>query len=189
MRPQRIAWIYLGLAGMLLAIGARAEPDGAGIAAKEPSFRRHVIPLLGRAGCSARECHGSFAGQGGFQLSLFGYDFEADHKELTQDADGNEGEVRVNLNEPAKSLLVMKPTVQMKHKGKERIKKDSWEHQLLLQWIASGAKDDSAKTGEFGQLEVLPREIIFKNSGEKTQLKVVARWKDGTVEDVTQLTR
>jgi hypothetical protein len=144
---------------------------------------------LSRAGCSARECHGSFAGQGGFQLSLFGYDFEADHSEITQDADGNEGETRVNLNEPAKSLLVMKPTAQMKHKGKERIQRDSWEHQLLIQWIASGAKNDAAKTGEFDQLEVFPREIIFRNPGEKTQLKVVARWKDGTVEDVTRLTR
>src|SRR6188768_1570713 len=167
-------------------IGARA--DEAPAFAAQPSFRRHVVPMLGRLGCSARECHGSFAGQGGFQLSLFGYDFEADHKELTQDADGNEGEVRVNLNEPAKSLLVLKPTVQMKHKGKERIRKDSWEHQLLLRWIASGAKDDSVKTGEFDRLEVFPREIIFRNPGEKTQLKVVARWKDGTIEDVTQLT-
>src|SRR5207237_3551241 len=99
-------------------------------------------------------------------------DFEADHKAITQDADGGEGEVRVNLKEPAKSLLVMKPTVQMEHKGKERIRKDSWEHRLLLQWIASGANDDSAKTGEFGQLEVLPREILFQNAGEKMQLKV-----------------
>jgi hypothetical protein len=173
----------------LYATAAGAQSDRPDLAEREPSFRRHVIPLLSRAGCSARECHGSFAGQGGFQLSLFGYDFEADHKELTQDADGNEGEARVNLNEPAKSLLVMKPTLQMKHKGKERIQKGSWEHQLLIQWIAGGAKDDSVKTGEFEQLEVAPREIIFRNPGEKTQLKVVARWKDGTVEDVTRLTR
>ena len=43
------------------------------------SFRRHVVPLMARSGCSGRECHGSFSGQGGFQLSLFGYDFEKDH--------------------------------------------------------------------------------------------------------------
>ena len=98
-----------------------------------------MIPLLSRAGCNARECHGSFQGRGGFRLSLFGYDFEADHKAITQDADGGEGEVRVNLKEPAKSLLVMKPTVQMKHKGKERIHKDSWEHQLLLRVGAAAA--------------------------------------------------
>lgn len=156
---------------------------------KEPSFRRHVIPLLSRAGCSTRECHGSFAGQGGFRLSLFGYDFENDLEQLTQDADGGEGEVRVNLQEPAKSLLVMKPTVQMKHKGKERIAKDSWEHHLLLDWIAKGAKDDPVETGEFERLEVTPGEIVFTKPGDKMQLKVVAHWKNGTVEDVTRLTR
>jgi hypothetical protein len=34
-----------------------------------------VGPLLGRLGCNGRACHGSFQGQGGFQLSLFGYDY------------------------------------------------------------------------------------------------------------------
>src|SRR5687767_4636057 len=54
---------------------------------EEPSFRRHVVPLLSRAGCSGRECHGSFSGQGGFQLSLFSYDFDQDHGEITADAE------------------------------------------------------------------------------------------------------
>ena len=190
MRTQHITRHLLCLAGLVLWVAAvGAQADVAATGAKEPSFRRHVIPLLSRAGCSSRECHGSFAGQGGFRLSLFGYDFEADLKQLTQDADGGEGEVRVNLKEPEKSLLVMKPTVQMKHKGKERIGKGSWEHQLLLQWIVAGAKDDAAGTAEFDRLEVTPREIIFTRPSEKTQLKVVAHWKDGTVEDVTRLTR
>ena len=157
--------------------------------AQGPSFRRHVIPLLSRVGCSARECHGSFAGQGGFRLSLFGYDFEADHKALTEDAGGDEGEVRVNLKDPAKSLLLLKPTVQMKHKGKERFKKDSWEYNLLLRWITSGAKDDAAQAPEFDRLEISPKEIVFNRSGEQAQVKVLAHWKDGTVEDVTLLTR
>src|SRR5436190_22214987 len=55
--------------------------------AESPSFRRHVVPLMSRLGCSGRECHGSFSGLGGFQLSLFGYDFEKDHKEITPDTD------------------------------------------------------------------------------------------------------
>jgi hypothetical protein len=50
----------------------------------KPSFRRHVLPLLGRVGCNGRACHGSFQGQGGFWLSLFGYDFDADYKALNQ---------------------------------------------------------------------------------------------------------
>ena len=47
--------------------------------AESSSFRRHVVPLASKLGCSGRECHGSFQGRGNFQLSLFGYDFAKDH--------------------------------------------------------------------------------------------------------------
>ena len=36
--------------------------------AESPSFRRHVVPLASKLGCSGRECHGSFQGRGDFQL-------------------------------------------------------------------------------------------------------------------------
>src|SRR5688572_4155493 len=49
---------------------------------EEPSFQKHVSPLFGRLGCNGRSCHGSFQGRGDFRLSLFGYDFKADHDEL-----------------------------------------------------------------------------------------------------------
>lgn len=154
----------------------------------EPSFRRHVVPLMSRAGCSGRECHGSFAGQGGFQLSLFGYDFEKDHAAITT-GKGGEDEVRINSESPEKSLILMKPTMETRHKGKERLKKNSWEYNLVLKWIQAGAKIDVKETGEFDRLEVTPREIVFKKNGDYAQLRVLAHWKDGTVEDITQLTR
>ncbi len=158
-------------------------------AAEEPSFRRHVVPLISRAGCSGRECHGSFQGRGGFQLSLFGYDFDKDHTQMTVNADGDEKQVRINREQPAKSLLLTKGTNEEAHKGKERYKKGSWEYNLMLKWIQAGAKADVEATGEFGHLEITPKEIVFKKPGDKTQLRVLAHWKDGTVEDVTQLTR
>lgn len=158
-------------------------------AAEEPSFRRHVVPLVSRAGCNGRECHGAFAGQGGFQLSLFGYDFDKDLKEMTQDADGGEKELRINKENPAKSLLLTKGTNEEAHKGKERYKKGSWEYNLMLKWIQAGAKSDVEATGDFGHLEITPKEIVFKKPGDKVQIRVLAHWKDGTVEDVTQLTR
>ncbi len=157
--------------------------------ADEASFRRHVIPLMSRAGCSGRECHGSFQGRGGFQLSLFGYDFEKDHEAITKGKGGAE-EIRVDLNDPVKSLVLAKPSLDgEEHKGKKRFDKGSWEYNLILKWIQSGAKSDVAETGEFARLDVSPKELVFKKSGEAIQLKVVAHWKDGTVEDVTQLTR
>ena len=157
--------------------------------AETPSFRRHVAPLLGRTGCNARECHGAFSGQGGFSLSLFGYDFAKDHQEMTSDADGSEDMVRIDAQHPEQSLLLLKATLEMKHKGKQRFAKASWEYNLLLKWIVDGAKNDAEETGGFDRLEVLPKEIVFKNQDEQIQLKVLAYWKDGTLEDVTQLTR
>src|SRR5262245_60961398 len=56
------------------AAGAQAATD------EVPDFRRHIVPLVGRLGCNGRACHGSFQGQGGFRLSLFGYDFKSDHE-------------------------------------------------------------------------------------------------------------
>ena len=156
---------------------------------ESPSFRRHIVPLITRAGCNSRECHGAFSGQGGFSLSLFGYDFEKDFQEMTQDSDGGEDMVRIDTQNPEQSLMLLKATLQTRHKGKQRFPKDSWEYQLLLKWIAGGAKYDVEQTGVFDRLEVLPKEIIFKKRDQSVQLKVIAHWKDGTSEDVTQLTR
>ena len=47
---------------------------------KCPTSSGTSAPLFGRLGCNGRACHGSFQGQGGFRLSLFGYDFKADHE-------------------------------------------------------------------------------------------------------------
>jgi hypothetical protein len=156
--------------------------------AQDPSFRRHVIPLLARVGCSSRECHGSFQGRGGFQLSLFGSEWDHDFVQLTQ-TKGDEDELHVDREHPDQSLILLKPTMQVKHKGKLRFKKDGWEYNLLLKWIQDGAKDDSKHTGEVAHLDVTPSELVFNKLGQTTQLRVVAHWTDGTTEDITELTR
>ena len=157
-------------------------------ASGDPSFRKHVVPLLARQGCSARECHGSFQGRGGFQLSLFGSEWDTDFVQLTQKK-GNEDELHINAADPKQSLILLKPTLQMKHKGKERFKKDSWQYNLILKWIADGARNDAGKTGELDHLEVTPSELVFAKAGQAVQLRVLAHWVDGSVEDVTELTR
>jgi hypothetical protein len=153
-----------------------------------PHFRKHVVPLLGRLGCNGRACHGSFQGQGGFQLSLFGYDFAADHKNLM--ASGDEGQARVNLDSPADSLVLKKPSLQMDHEGGQRMQTGSWQYRLLERWIAAGAigieRDDEV---EFVRLNVTPAEIVFSSRGEEVQLTAVVHWSDGSQEDVTPLCR
>lgn len=149
-----------------------------------PDFQKHVLPLLGRLGCNGRTCHGSFQGQGGFSLSMFGYDFEADHQALT----GGD-EPRVDIASPDDSLIIYKPTHEDDHGGGERFKKGSWEHQLIRRWIESGATGLTDGPGRIERFDVTPAEIVFSEAGQTAQLKCVAIWEDGTHEDVTPLTR
>ena len=93
-----------------------------------PDFQRHVVPLLSRLGCNGRACHGSFQGRGGFQLSLFGYDFAVDHQALF-----DEDSPRVNLESPNDSLIIAKPTNEFEHEGGKRYDQGGWEHNLIRQ--------------------------------------------------------
>ena len=119
-----------------------------------------------------------------FSLSMFGYDFEADHQELT----GGD-EPRVDIASPDDSLIIYKPTHEDDHGGGERFKKGSWEHQLIRRWIESGARGLTDGPGRIERFDVTPAEIVFSEAGQTAQLKCVAIWEDGTREDVTPLTR
>ncbi len=160
------------------------ERFGAAEAMETPDFQRHVLPLLGRLGCNGRACHGSFQGQGGFRLSLFGYDFNADLAALTDDRSG-----RVDLTHPASSLILMKPTLTEEHEGGERFAEGGWEYRLLHRWIETGAAGRSEDSPQFEALVIEPSEVVFTKPGEKQSLRVTAHWADGTVEDVTPLCR
>lgn len=149
-----------------------------------PDFQRHVSPLLGRLGCNGRACHGSFQGQGGFQLSLFGYDFGADHKALLE-----RGASRVDEEDPQESLILTMPVDEDSHGGGKRFELGSWQYWVLRNWVEAGAKFDSEPVQKLDRLDVFPREIRFSSLGERTQLRVVASWEDGTIEDVTSLCR
>lgn len=151
---------------------------------ENPNFRRHVVPLLGRLGCNGRACHGSFQGAGGFRLSLFGYDFKMDHDNLTT------GETpRVDLEVPEESLILQKPLEQLPHKGGKRFEAQSWQHNVLHSWIKQGAKPLIGDESITVKLEVTPSEIQFQKTGEQVQLKILAHWSDGAVEDVAPLCR
>ncbi len=149
-----------------------------------PDFQKHVIPLLGKLGCNGRACHGSFQGRGGFQLSLFGYDFSADHKAMLDQATG-----RIDLADIEESLILTKPTDADIHEGGKRFDQGSWQHHVLRRWIQSGAKFRDKELLTLDRLQVLPSEIQFDSPDDIVQLKVIAHWDEGTSEDVTQLSR
>ncbi len=153
-------------------------------ASEVPNFQKHVTPLLGRLGCNGRACHGSFQGRGDFRLSLFGYDFKADHEALLAENTG-----RVDVDDVDESLVLAKPIDADLHEGGKRMEKDGWQYNILRAWIAGGAKFESKEVEQLEELVVTPREIQFSQAGEAVQLKVVAQWADGSSEDVTELCR
>lgn len=145
----------------------------------EVSFQRHVVPLMGKLGCNGRACHGSFQGRGGFQLSLFGYDFDKDHEGLLERAD---------LDDPAESYLLHKATNTEEHEGGERMPVDSWEYRVFHQWLKQGGEGVAAPS-TLTKLKVEPTELNFRAAGQQAQFKVTAIWDDGSIEDVTPLCR
>jgi hypothetical protein len=149
-------------------------------AAHDFDFERHVIPLLGKLGCNAGSCHGSFQGKGGLRLSLFGHDPERDFQALTRDAQGR----RVNIAEPDRSLILLKPSGQLSHGGRKRFDKDSWQYRVLRSWIAGGGRREVG-SGQIRRLSVTPGEQTFRGPGERTRLAVEAEFADSGRADVT----
>lgn len=161
----------------ILAAPQRWQASGPGGA---PGFTRQVQPLLGKLGCSNRACHGSFQGQGGFRLSLFASDPRLDHDGLVKEA-------RVDLADPDESLMLLKPTRQIAHKGGRLFEKDSWQYRLLREWIASGAPFVPKREPTIERLELRPPSLVLSKPGATGQLRVWAQFSDHTVEDVTAL--
>jgi hypothetical protein len=157
---------------LLLLCTARAETV---------TFRNDVQPILAKTGCSSGACHGAAAGQGGFRLSLRGYDNEGDFLALTRGAFGR----RVNFAEPARSLILLKATSAVPHKGGERFKVDSPEWRAMVDWVASGAPGPRAEDARIVRIAVEPDRIRLEPASRK-QFSVKAHFSDGTVQDVTR---
>ncbi len=155
-----------------------------------PEFIRHVVPLFSKLGCNMRSCHGSFQGQNGFRLSLFGFEPDLDRKELLETDEQSEGEgPRVNVNAPRKSLFLIKPTSsEEEHGGGKRMGKQSWQYGILHEWIKAGAHYDPKTSARLVRFETSPTEIVFTDRNQNAQLRALAWFDDGTHEDVTGLT-
>ena len=170
-------------------ITAKSGKDSASVQIKvdamdkpfEWSFRNHVQPVLAKNGCSSGACHGAAAGQNGFKLSLRGYDDEGDFLTLTRGAFGR----RIVPSDPARSLMLLKPTRAVPHKGGQRFKVDSIDYRILSGWIASGAPGPKADDPRIVRIELLPPHVILAPNSVQ-QLSVIAHFSDGHTEDVTR---
>ncbi|MCA9022196.1 MAG: S-layer protein, partial [Planctomycetaceae bacterium] len=147
------------------------------------SFRNDVQPILTKAGCNSGPCHGALAGKGGFRLSLKAYDVFGDYYTIVKQSRGR----RIELSDPARSLLLIKPTGAVPHKGGVRFETDSPEYRILSEWIAQGAAAPEKAEPVIERLEVLPgRSILTK--GQTQHILVQAHYSDQSVRDVTRWT-
>ncbi len=177
--------VLASFAFLALVSAARAEPVELPGGAKldNVDFERHIMGLLGRMGCSAGACHGSFQGKGGLYLSLFGYSPEKDYLSFTRDGMGR----RLNLVNPDQSLVLLKASGQVSHGGGKRFDKGSWQYNVFREWIAQGAKWTPG-SGKVTKIQVVPGEHLFAKPGESVQLKVMAEFADGSKADLTSFT-
>lgn len=144
------------------------------------SFSNHVLPVISRNNCNTGACHGAIDGKGGFRLSLKGYDPPGDYYTMTREMQGR----RVEVANPAHSLLLTKPTMATPHKGGKQIDPRSFDYRVLAEWVANGAAAPKADEAKLDHLEILPDQSLL-TVNDRQQLIVRAHYTNGRIEDVT----
>src|SRR3954449_9676223 len=157
---------------------------GALYAAEPVTFLRDVAPILNKVGCTSGPCHGAAKGKNGFKLSLRGYDPQFDYEALLYDLAGR----RFNRAEPARSLMLAKPTQQVAHGGGLRFDIGSDYYKTIYNWIAQGVPYGDPAKDSVAELRAEPAEIFMPKPGETASLQVVVRYQDDQTRDVTRET-
>src|SRR5207237_9636961 len=125
-------------------------------------------------------CHASQFGKGGFKLSVFGFAPNDDYVAIIRDGFGR----RACLEDPARSLFLLKPTGVVPHEGGRRLQAGSVDHQILIQWLKNGAPRPNPSPVAVTSLKVEPDRRVGP-AGFSQQLRVLATYADGRVSDVT----
>lgn len=147
------------------------------------SFVRDIQPILTKAGCNAGVCHAkAITGQRGFRLSVLGFEPEEDYEAIVKQGKGR----RVFPPAPEESLLITKGAAFVPHTGGKKIEPGSESYQTLVRWIAEGMPYEQKNEPKLTQIAVEPARIILKPKATQ-QLKVTARYSDGSSRDVTRL--
>ena len=165
----------------LSAIGVLRAGDYESARAAELEFAVDVMSVLSKAGCNAGTCHGNLNGKGGLKLSLRGQDPRFDYEALVLRSRGR----RINPSSPDKSLLLLKATAQVPHRGGQRFEIASAEYEVLRNWIAEGTPRPNSDAPHVVMLEVTPPEAILTEPVDDLALQVSAFFSDGTSRDVS----
>ena len=145
-----------------------------------PAFRKDVMPILDRLGCSAAACHGGPASKTPLRLSMFGANAEEDYAAVVKAPKSK----LVNQAEPEKSPLLLKVTGRIEHKGGKKIEPGSADYDRLVGWIAQGARWADEKAPRLVGVAVLSEKLTLKQ-GETHTLAVRAVYEDRSERDVT----
>jgi len=156
-----------------------------GISSDVPvNFPNQIVPIFTKLGCNGGGCHGKASGQNGFKLSLLGFEPPEDYEHLVKESRGR----RVFPAAPDRSLLLTKPINASPHGGGQRMQADSHEYRLMRRWIAQGMPYGSESDPKVASIEVFPPKRVLSRESEQ-QMIVLARYTDGSVEDVTRMTQ
>jgi hypothetical protein len=145
------------------------------------NFANQIVPIFTKLGCNSGGCHGKASGQNGFKLSLLGFEAGEDYEYLVKEARGR----RLFPAAPDRSLLLQKGSNQVPHGGGKRLDPESHEYRLIRRWIAQGMPYGSQDDARVARIEVIPPRRIMTRQGQQ-QLKVLAHYTDGAIEDVTR---
>lgn len=154
--------------------------------AEEPAivdFENDLQPIFTRFGCNGGPCHGKARGQGGFQLSLLGFDGQQDYDAIAKEGRGR----RVFPGAPENSLLIAKPAGKTPHGGGKRLEVDSPEYQTMVNWVRQGMPRKAPSAPTLQSIRVSPPSLVLAASQTQV-LTVTAKYSDGAERDVTRLT-
>ncbi|HYO84541.1 MAG TPA: hypothetical protein VES20_24275, partial [Bryobacteraceae bacterium] len=124
--------------------------------AAEVTFLRDVAPQLNKMSCTSGPCHGAAKGKNGFKLSLRGYDPRFDYEALLYDLSGR----RFNRADPARSLMLAKPSGEVAHGGGVRFDVKSRAYKIISDWIAAGAPYGDEARDTVTSIDVQPQSIF-----------------------------
>jgi hypothetical protein len=164
---------------LLLAVSLAASTL---VAQDHVTFLRDVAPILNRVGCTQGTCHGAAKGKNGFKLSLRGYDPRFDYEALLYDLSGR----RFNRADPGKSLMLLKPIMDVAHGGGQRFEKNSDYYKIIYKWIAEGVPYGDPAKDSVAEMQVEPKDIFMQKPDETATVKVSVKFADGQIRDVTR---
>jgi hypothetical protein len=153
-----------------------------GVANPHPiNFKNQIVPIFTKLGCNGGGCHGKASGQNGFKLSLLGFYPDEDYEYLVRETRGR----RLFPSAPNDSLLLLKAIGKSPHGGGKRMDANSYEYRMMARWIEQGMPYGTDKDPVVTGIECLPKQRIM-DRGSNQQITVLAKYSDGTTEDVTR---